>query len=156
MKKQSEAAISPTKDLNASTYEKRRSPSGDCYIGNETSSVAVAIVGGGNVDLAPHLYHALGRFKTENLGIEKMIAFLVRRPKIRHLVVCGREEFGHYPADALLCLHRNGVDGEKRIIGTRAPIPYLCNTPLEAIAKFRLQLTLHDLVEPKEAEEIIE
>ena len=39
---------------------------------------------------------------------------------------------------------------------TRSPIPFLCNTPVEAVARFRSQITLHDLVYPKEVNEIVE
>ncbi len=129
---------------------------GDYIVNENRSNVAVAIIGRGTVEVPPHLCHMMGTFKTENLGIEKIIANIISRPWIRHLVVCGREEFGHYPGDAMLSLHSQGVDGEMRIIGTRAPIPFLSNTPTEHIERFRSQVTIHDLVEPKEAEEIIE
>lgn len=130
--------------------------SGDYGLGDADSAVAVAIVGRGEVDVPSTLYHVMGTFKTENLGIEKIVANIVRRPQVRHLVVCGKEEFGHYPGDALRCLWENGVDDCKRIIGTRSPIPFLCNTPLEAVQRFRAQVTLHDLVQPKEVDEIVE
>ena len=129
---------------------------GDYELNESDSSVAVAIVGRGTVEVPDHLCRIIGTYKTENLGIEKIVANIVSRPEIRHLVVCGREEFGHYPGDALLNLHRNGVDDDMRIIGTRAPIPFLCNTTTETVDRFRVQVGIHDLVEPKEADEIIE
>ena len=43
-----------------------------------------------------------------------------------------------------------------RIIGTRAPIPFLCNTVMSTVERFREQIQIHDLVDPKEADEIIE
>ncbi|MDD3399029.1 MAG: hypothetical protein PHW93_05475 [Candidatus Methanomethylophilaceae archaeon] len=130
--------------------------SGDYQLGRADSAVAVAVVGRGEVEVPGHLFHVKGTYKTENLGIEKIVANIVRRPAVRHLVVCGREEFGHYPGDALRCLWENGMDENKRIIGTRSPIPFLCNTPHEAVQRFREQVTLHDLVQPKEVDEIVE
>lgn len=129
---------------------------GDYRVMDPSSAVAVAIVGRGRLDIPPGLCHMAGTFKTENLGIEKIIANILRRPQLRHLVVCGREEFGHFPGDALISLFRDGVDEDMRIIGTKAPIPFLCNTPPEAVERIREQVQLHDLVHPKDAEEIIE
>lgn len=129
---------------------------GDYELKDNPSSVAVAIVGRGVVLVPDHLCRIIGTYKTENLGIEKIIANIVSRPEIRHLVVCGREEFGHYPGDAMLSLFRDGVDDDMRIIGTRSPIPFLCNTPRTTVDRFRAQVTVHDLVDPKEADEIVE
>jgi len=128
---------------------------GDFKEGRSDSPVAIAIVGRGVVDLSPELYNIMGRYKTENLGIEKMITNVLRRPRIRYLVICGVEEFGHYPGDGLYSLMLNGVDGENRIKGTRAPIAYLSNVPREAVERFREQLTTVDLVDPKEVDEIV-
>jgi tetrahydromethanopterin S-methyltransferase subunit A len=128
---------------------------GDFTEGRSDSPVAIAVVGRGVVDVPPELYNILGRYKTENLGIEKMIANVVRRPRIRYLVICGVEEFGHYPGDGLYSLMLNGVDEEDRIKGTRAPIAYLSNVPREAVERFREQLTTIDLVDPKEVDEIV-
>ncbi len=113
-------------------------------------------MGRGEVDIPSHLFRVKGTFKTENLGIEKIVANLVRRPEVRHLVVCGKEEFGHYPGDGIRSLWENGMDENHRIIGTRSPIPFLCNTPPEAVQRLREQLTLHDLVHPKDVDEIVE
>ncbi|MFP4171083.1 MAG: hypothetical protein ACLFUV_08730 [Methanomassiliicoccales archaeon] len=126
---------------------------GDFVLGDGAS--AVAIVGRGEVEVPPDLYAIIGWFKTENLGIERMVANLIANPDIRCLVLCGREEFGHFPGDALLSLHQNGVDGDMRIVGTKAAIPFLCNIPPEAVERFREQVEIVDLLHPKGAEEII-
>ena len=128
---------------------------GDFELGTKNSPVAIAIVGRGVVDVPDDLFNIKGRFKTENLGIEKMIMNVIRRPRIRYLVICGVEEFGHYPSDALYSLMLNGLDEGDRIIGTRSPIPYLSNLPREAVERFREQLTTVDLVDPKEVDEIV-
>ena len=127
--------------------------SGDFVLGD--GRCAIAIVGRGEVKVPSDLYAIMGWFKTENLGIERMVANLIANPDIRYLVLCGREEFGHFPGDALLRLHENGVDKDMRIVGTKAAIPFLCNIPMDAVERFREQVEVVDLLHPKEAEEII-
>ncbi len=129
--------------------------SGDYVIGDEHSPVAVLIIGRGVVDL-PDLQVAIkGTVKTENMGLEKVITNIIANPTIRFLIVCGREEFGHFPADAITSLVKNGVDGQMRIVGSRSAIPFLCNIPPEAVERFRKQIELVDLVHPKDVREIV-
>jgi len=89
-----------------------------------------------------------GTLQTENIGIEKMVANVVANPNIRYLVLCWRESQGHLPADALINLVENGVAEDKRrtIIGAKAPSPYLPNISLEAIERFRKQVTIVNLI----------
>ncbi len=130
--------------------------SGDYRVGDPLSAVAVAIVGRGSVEVPDHLFNLKGRFKTENMGIERIVANVILRPEIRHMVVCGHEEFGHFPGGALVALVRDGVDGDRRIKGCRSPLPFLCNLPMQAIDRFRRQVDVVDLVHPKDVDEIIE
>jgi len=89
-----------------------------------------------------------GTLQTENTGIEKVVANVVANPNIRHLVLCWRESQGHLPADAIINLVKNGVAKDKRrtIIGAKAPSPYLPNISLEAIERFRKQVTIVSLI----------
>ncbi|MFH1774084.1 MAG: tetrahydromethanopterin S-methyltransferase subunit A [Methanobacteriota archaeon] len=87
-----------------------------------------------------------GTLQTENIGIEKLISNVVGNPNIRYLVLCGEEVEGHNTGDALKALLRNGIDDRRTIIGTKAPTPYLFNIPLEAIERFRNQVTLIDFL----------
>lgn len=89
-----------------------------------------------------------GTLQTENIGLEKMVANVVVNPNIRYLVLCWRESQGHLPADALMNLVENGVAEDKRrtIIGSKAPSPYLPNISLEAIERFRRQVTIVNLI----------
>ncbi|MEM2943837.1 MAG: tetrahydromethanopterin S-methyltransferase subunit A [Methanomassiliicoccales archaeon] len=128
---------------------------GDYELGDGDSPVAIAIIGRGRVELSPKQYCIKGTVKTENIGIEKIIGNIVSNSTIRFLIVCGKEEFGHFPGDALISLWKNGVDERMRIVGTRAAVPYLCNVSPEAIERFRKQVELIDLVYPKDVEEII-
>ncbi|MFA5312596.1 MAG: hypothetical protein WC375_04645, partial [Methanomassiliicoccales archaeon] len=104
---------------------------GEYVLGNERSHVAVLIIGRGAVDVPADLFLIKGIMKTENVGLEKVVLNVVSNPKIRFLVVCGKEEFGHFPADAISNLVKNGVDDEKRIVGAKSAIPLLCSIPKE-------------------------
>jgi len=128
---------------------------GDYRLGNGESPVAVLVIGRGAVDVPMNGICVLGMMKTENLGIEKVVVNVISNPRIRFLIACGKEEFGHFPSDAITKLKQNGVDGRMRIIGAKSAIPYLCNLPREAVERFRDQVEVIDLVHPKEAEEIV-
>ncbi len=65
---------------------------------------------------------------------------MVANPNIRYLVLCGRESAGHLPGQSLLLVHPVLLQGEKQIIGSEAPTPYLHNIPLEVIDRFRSQI----------------
>lgn len=97
-----------------------------------------------------------GMLQTENLGIEKMVCNLVANPNIRYLAICGEESPGHLVGDTVIALATNGVDEQKRIIGAKAPTPYLYNLPLEVIKRFRQQITVLDLVDCKDKEIVSE
>jgi len=81
-----------------------------------------------------------GTLQTENIGLEKMICNIVSNPNIRYIVLCGREAAGHLPGESLKCLLRNGLDANRRIIGSRAPTPYLFNLPEWVVERFRQQI----------------
>ena len=87
-----------------------------------------------------------GTVRTENIGLEKMICNIVANPNIRYLAVCGPESSDHLVGDAILALAVNGVDTQRRIVGARAPTPYLLNLPEEFLTRFRQQITVIDLV----------
>ncbi|MFQ6050939.1 MAG: tetrahydromethanopterin S-methyltransferase subunit A [Candidatus Hydrothermarchaeota archaeon] len=87
-----------------------------------------------------------GMLQTENIGIEKIITNVVANPNIRYIILCGRESLGHLTGDAFIAFIKNGVDKKRKIIGTEAPTPFLYNVKIEAIERFRNQITLIDLL----------
>jgi tetrahydromethanopterin S-methyltransferase subunit A len=100
-----------------------------------------------------------GPCKTENLGVEKVVANLISNSNLRFLLVCGEESKGHLPGDSILALHRNGIDGEGRIVGSKGAIPFIENLSKEAIERFQRQVEVIDrigLVDEGEIEEIVE
>lgn len=116
---------------------------GDYVVGSPEARVAV-------VTLASHLRAEgaalIGPCKTENLGVEKVVANTVSNSNIRFLLLCGTESKGHLPGDALLALHKNGIDEQGRILGSRGAIPFIQNLPPEAIRRFQDQVGLIDRI----------
>lgn len=85
-----------------------------------------------------------GRLLSENKGIDAMIRFTLGHPKLRRIIVCGRDVRGHGPGQALLSLHENGVDAGGRIIGAAAPYPILQSSQADVDA-FRKQVAILDM-----------
>jgi tetrahydromethanopterin S-methyltransferase subunit A len=116
---------------------------GDYIVGDPGAGVAV-------VTLASLLHirgaAIVGPCKTENLGVEKIVANVISNVNIRFLLICGAESKGHLPGNTLLALHKNGVDGQGRIIGSRGAIPFIQNLPAEAIVRFQEQVELVDRI----------
>lgn len=125
--------------------------------GNDASPVAVAVILNCEADKIPLELTKLvrvgaesgaalsGTVQTENIGFEKIICNIVANPNIRYLIIAGPESEGHLTGEALKALLKNGVDSKKRIIGTKAPHPFLFNIPMEFIERFRSQINLIDL-----------
>jgi hypothetical protein len=82
-----------------------------------------------------------GTLQTENVGLEKVLCNLVSNLNIRHLITFGPESPGHLVGNAIASQFQNGVDDRKRILGTKAPTPYLFNVPMEFIDRTREQVT---------------
>ncbi len=135
-------------------------PEEGCYLrGNDYSPVAVVVILRWEREQTPPAIENLvrvgvesgaalsGTLQTENIGLEKVVCNVVANPNIRYLIVCGPETPGHWVGDAILALVRNGLDERKRIIGTKAPTPYLFNLPAGAVERFREQVTVIDLVD---------
>jgi len=125
--------------------------------GNDFSPVAVAIILACDADKIPLEIEELvrtgletgaalaGTVQTENIGFEKIVCNIVANPNIRYLIIGGPESEGHLTGEALKALIMKGVDEKKRIIGTDSPHPFLFNISMEAIDRFRRQLSLIDL-----------
>ncbi len=117
---------------------------GEFTTGPSTGCVAVVLL---NIEYAPPSDVAIyGRLKTENIGIEKVVANVISNPHIRYVVVCGEEIRGHRSGASLLALHRHGIDEHHRIIQAPGAIPYIENITQEAINRFREQIETVDCV----------
>jgi tetrahydromethanopterin S-methyltransferase subunit A len=87
-----------------------------------------------------------GPLKTENIGIEKIIANIISNPFIRYVILCGEDIRGHRSGASLVALHKNGIDQNHRIIDAPGAIPYIENLHQEAIKRFQDQLTIINLI----------
>ena len=132
--------------------------------GNDYSPVAVVVILNYNQEEIPPDIENLvrvgletgaalsGTLQTENIGVEKMICNIVANPNIRFLVICGAESPGHHCGQTLISLVENGVDERRRIIGSKAPTPFLFNLPIESIRRFRQQIRVINLIDEGEPE----
>lgn len=119
---------------------------GDLVIGNLESPVAVVTLGK-SLALDQELVAVFGPDKTENLGIEKVVANIISNPRIRFLVICGPEVRGHMSGDTLRALYHSGIDDNNRVVGAKGAVPYIENIPQEAIERFQQQVELVDLID---------
>jgi len=92
-----------------------------------------------------------GPLKTENLGVEKVVANTVSNPNIRFIIVAGKEVRGHRSGDAIVSLHAKGLDESNRIRDCASAIPYIENLPKDALARFRAQVEVIDLIDVEDA-----
>jgi len=109
-------------------------------VGDPKSCVAVATAGS-HFSLFPIKAGAgiSGPFKTENLGIEKIVANVISNPNIRFVIICGSEVKGHISGDALECLHKYGLK-EGRIVNAKGAIPFIENLDDKAVKRFQEQV----------------
>jgi tetrahydromethanopterin S-methyltransferase subunit A len=124
---------------------------GDFQSGDSNSCCAVVTMGS-------HLDEAgicaagaaiAGSCKTENLGLEKVIANIISNPNIRFVITCGTEVKGHLSGDSFIALHKNGVDKGK-IIGTKGAIPFIENLDDAAIKRFQEQVEVVNIMEAED------
>lgn len=129
---------------------------GDYIVGDPESPVAATTLASHIEDIPVEAGAAIaGPCKTENLGIEKMIANLISNPNIRFLILCGSEVQGHITGQSIEALHQNGVDPDKRsIVGATGAIPYIENIPDEGIERFQKQLEVVNLIDVEDADAI--
>lgn len=143
--------IKPARDAG---YEDPWPPvRGDYQVGDANGSVAVVTLAS---PIFPKGAAICGQCKTENLGVEKIVANVITNCNIRILILCGVESKGHLPGDTILALHKNGIDEQGRIIGSRGAIPFIQNLPEGAIERFQKQVELVNCIGQEDAEQIEE
>lgn len=128
---------------------------GEYEVGNPHDSVAV-ITCGSHLPAGPHLAAGAaitGPCKTENIGIEKVVANIISNPNIRFLLVTGSEVKGHITGDAMVKIHANGTS-EHRIVDAIGAIPYIENLTDDAIARFQEQVECINLIDTENEAEI--
>jgi tetrahydromethanopterin S-methyltransferase subunit A len=115
---------------------------GEYEVGNPESPVAVATCGSHlkNKELTAAGAALAGPVKTENIGIEKMVANVISNPNIRFLIVTGMEVKGHITGQAIDAFTKSGIDKEGRIIGAKGAIPFIQNLTPESIERWQQQV----------------
>ncbi len=129
---------------------------GEYEAGNPENPVAVTTCGS-HVKSAAQLAAGAaitGSHKTENLGIEKIVANVVSNPNIRFLLVTGAEVKGHISGEAIVMLHKNGVK-DNRIVGSTGAIPYIENLPDDAIKRFQAQVQVVEMIGTEDENAIV-
>jgi len=114
---------------------------GDYEVGDPNSCVAIS--SNGSYFHMEHLKGVAiqGPDKTENIGLEKMMANIISNPNIRFMIAAGAEVPGHLSGESLMALHKNGIDpSTRKIVGTRGAIPFIENVPGAAVERFRTQI----------------
>ncbi len=124
---------------------------GDYHSGDANSPVAVVTMGShldeqGVCDAGAAL---CGSCKTENLGLEKVIANVISNPNIRFILFCGTEVKGHLSGQTLAALHKGGVK-EGRVVGAEGAIPFIENLNEAAIKRFQEQTEIVNIMESED------
>jgi tetrahydromethanopterin S-methyltransferase subunit A len=74
-----------------------------------------------------------GRLLSENKGIDSLVQSVISNKKINTIILCGKDVWGHKSGDSLICLHKNGIDANHRIIGSSSPHPILTITKKQVL-----------------------
>ena len=124
---------------------------GDFISGDASSCVAVVTMGShldekGLCDAGAAI---CGSCKTENLGLEKVIANVISDPNIRFIITCGTEVKGHLAGQTFKALHANGVK-EGRVVKAEGAIPFIENLKDDAIKRFQEQVKIVDIMETED------
>ena len=115
---------------------------GEYEVGNPESPVAVCTCGSHlhNADLIKAGAALAGPCKTENIGIEKMVANVISNPNIRYVLITGMEVKGHITGQAVEAFTQSGIDKEGRIIGAKGAIPFIQNLDAPSIERWQSQV----------------
>jgi Tetrahydromethanopterin S-methyltransferase, subunit A len=87
-----------------------------------------------------------GCLMTANLGIEEIVRTLLRRPRIRGLLVCGKDSPRFRSGQSLLALFRAGLDDDRRIIGADGYVPMLRSLTTREVEEVRDRVQVVDAV----------
>jgi len=124
---------------------------GDFHSGDANSCVAV-VTFGSHLDeegICAAGAAMCGSCKTENLGLEKVIANYIANPNIRFMLCCGTEVKGHLAGQTMIALHKGGVK-EGRVVGAEGAIPFIENLNDAAIKRFQEQIEVVNIMESED------
>ena len=123
----------------------------DVYFGNKDSHLAICTLSSMKLlkkiaksELLENISLA-GRLLSENKGIDSMLDYLDHHRKIKTVIVCGKDVWGHRAGHSLFELHKNGLDKNNRIINSNSPDPYLTSSKYH-IEHFQNNVCLINLI----------
>jgi len=120
-------------------------------LGNIDASIAICTLS--SIDLLKKISSSellnhisiVGRLFSENKGIDSLIKYVNQNKKIKTIIVCGKEVWGHKAGHSLFELHKNGIDNYGRIINSTSPEPFLTVTKSE-INYFQNEINLINMI----------
>ena len=128
-------------------------------LGNDNSPIAICTLSSidllkkiSNSELLNHI-SIVGRLFSENKGIDSLIKYVNQNKKIKTIIVCGKEVWGHKAGHSLFELHKNGIDDFGRTINSTSPDPFLTVTKSE-ISYFQNKITLVNMINETNFEKI--
>jgi tetrahydromethanopterin S-methyltransferase subunit A len=120
--------------------------------GEAGSPVAVLTLASDYEEFRLKGYAIIGSCYTENLGVEMVIADMLKLPDVHYLIMCG-EESQHLAGDAFRCLHEKGaamMGTYRRIIGCKSPLPFVDDLPDRSIDAYMNKIVLIDMTGVKD------
>lgn len=119
----------------------------EVFFGNKKSSIGICTLS--SIFLLNEIKNSelmekvsiVGRLLSENRGIDSLIQSVISNHNLKIIIVCGEEVMGHKAGNALILLHKNGINAEGRIIGSQSPEPIIFTKP-DNVKKFQNQVTI--------------
>ena len=119
----------------------------EVFFGNPKSNVAICTLS--SINLLKEIANSsiikeiaiVGRLLSENKGIDSLVKSILSNEKIDTIILCGKDTLGHKPGYSLLCLYKNGIDENHKIIDSQSPHPILTVTKKD-VAKFQRQVKI--------------
>ena len=121
------------------------------YLGNKDSKIAVCTLS--SLELlskfensrAMNKISIVGRLLSENKGIDTILNFVYSNRKIKTIIVCGKDVWGHKSGHSIQMLHQFGTDDKNRIINSKSPDPFLLASK-QKIDYFRNEISLVNMI----------
>ncbi len=124
----------------------------ESYQGNPDSTIAVCTLSSldllkkmANSEVLQHI-SIVGRLLSENKGIDAIIRHVNQNKKIKTIIVCGKEVWGHKAGHSLFKVYKNGIDNNRRIINSNSPDPFLTVTKSQ-ITYFQNEINLVNMID---------
>ncbi|MEC4849132.1 MAG: tetrahydromethanopterin S-methyltransferase subunit A [Nitrosarchaeum sp.] len=131
----------------------------ESYLGNPDSAIAICTLSSMDLlkkisssELLNHISIA-GRLLSENKGIDSIVKYLNQNKKVKMLIVCGKEVWGHKAGHSLIKLYENGINDHGKIINSISPDPFLTSTKSE-INYFQNEINLVNIINETNLETI--